>query len=561
MMPSDPAPVPHELTAPSRDASAGRRLHPFTLLFASLGLARRLILPAAVGGLSGADGDPTRLIVWVVGILAIPAIIVAALRYATFRYRVTGDELVIDSGVLQRKHRVIPLANVQNIDLRESALQRAAGVVEMRVETAGSGSGAEASLEVLGRAEAHALREELLARRRELRAAPRTIDDVSSSSPADDAAPAATRRSIVETDPAPPPVEVLARLDAGRLALAGATANEAGLIAAALAAALQLVDDFALERMIPFEAVMSRVADSTVSGAIWLVAIMLGALLVLGWLVSIVGSVVGYHDFTLERVGGDLRKHYGLIGRRQTSVPLERVQAVRVEESLLRRPLRLATLKIETASGSPREQRRRGSEAFVPIATAAEVPDLLRGVLPDLNFGGAQFQPVHPRSRRRSFLRHLFVALVLLSAASIMALLRTGGLPRALPLWAVTLGALSYGLAAWQHRHRGWALHGGYVLARSGVLNRVTWVIPHAKIQTLHLVSSPFQRRHGLTTLIIDTASGGRQGRVMDLGEDVGGALLAELVRSARAARRVVRRSRSFDRDGMVNRGEVSRPS
>lgn len=540
MMPSDPAPDPHDLTAPPADASSPRRLHPFTLLFASLGLARRLILPAAVGGLSGADGDPARLVVWVVGILAIPAIIVAALRYATFRYRVTGDELVIDSGVLQRKHRVIPLANVQNIDLRESALQRAAGVVEMRVETAGSGSGAEASLEVLGRAEAHALREELLARRREARARPRTFDEASSSSPAD-AALATTTRTISESEPVPLPVEVLARLDAGRLALAGATANEAGLIAAALAAALQFVDDLALERMIPLEAVMSRVADSTVSGAIWLVAIMLGALLVLGWLVSIVGSVVGYHDFTLERVGGDLRKHYGLIGRRQTSVPLERVQAVRVEESLLRRPLRLATLKIETASGSPREQRRRGSEAFVPIATAAEVPGLLRGVLPDVDFGGVRFQSVHPRSRRRSFLRHLFVALVLLSAASIMALLRTGALPRALPLWAVAVGALSYGLAAWQHRHRGWALHGGYVLARSGVLNRVTWVIPHAKIQTLHLVSSPFQRRHGLTTLIIDTASGGRQGRVTDLGADVGGALLAELVRSARTARRAHR--------------------
>ena len=535
------------------DAGAARRLHPFTLLFASLSLARQLIFPAAIGGLSRADGDPGRLVGWVVGILAVPAIIIAALRYLTFRYRVTGDELVIDSGVLQRKHRVIPLANVQNIDLKESALQRAVGVVEMRVETAGSGSGAEASLEVVGRAEAIALREELLARRRAMRAG--VLDETGEHGPGRGAVGAAphglAQPAPLREDASAMPVDVLVRLNAGRLALAGATANEAGLIAAALAAGLQFVDDFALERLIPIEQLVDRVAGSTVGGAIWLIALTLGVLLVLGWLVSIVGSVVGYHDFTLERSGGDLRKRYGLIGRRQTSVPLERVQCVRIEESLLRRPLALATLKIETASGSPREQRKRGAEAFVPIARVAEVPALLRGVFGDVDIAAAQLNPVHPRSRRRGFLRHFFLSVVLLTAASIMSELRTGALPRWLPLWVLVLGAASYGLAAWQYRHRGWAVTGGYVLARAGVLNRITWVIPHAKIQTLHLVSTPFQRRHGLTTLIIDTASGGRQGKVVDLGEGIAAALMAELARESRVARRMApRRVRAPRRSG-----------
>ena len=535
MMPSetgDAAP-PAEGTA-QRDAPSGepRRLHPFTMLFAALRLARQLIFPAAVGGLSRADGDPGRMVGWVVAILALPAIVIATLRYLTFRYRVSSDELVIDSGVLQRQHRVIPLANVQNIDLRESALQRALGVVEMRVETAGSGSGAEASLEVLGLADATALREELLARRRLLRAATQREAD-----PAPGVAQGAgTVRAGAEGIEVP--AELLVRLDTARLALAGATANEAGLIAAGIAAGLQFVDDVGLERVIPIDTLIEQLAGSTVAGAIWLIVLSLGAVLVLGWLVSIVGSVVGYHDFTLERAGGDLRKRYGLIGRRQTSVPLERVQGVRIEESLLRRPLSLAMLKIETASGSPREQGKRGAEAFVPIARASEVPGLVRGVFADLDLHGAELQGVHPASRRRGFLRHLFVAVMLLTAASIMSLLRTGTVPRSLPVWMLVLGLAAYALATWQHRHRGWALLGDYVLARSGVLNRVTWLIPHAKIQTLHVVSTPFQRRHGLATLIIDTASGGRQGRVVDLEKGLAERLMMELARSSRVARR-----------------------
>ena len=504
------------------DAADGelRRLHPFTLLFASLGVARQLILPAIIGGISRADGNAGRMAGWVIGILAIPALVIAALRYVTFRYRLGADELVIDSGVLQKQHRVIPLARVQNIDLRESALQRACGVVELRVETAGSGSGAEASLEVLGREEGEALRTELLARRR--------------ASREQLGMPAGTEAPALETDEQSPTPLVLAHLSTARLAAAGATANEAGFIAAMLAAGLQFIDDVALERYLPIVAIQERLQNATVGGAVVLIGVALITRLILGWMFSIVGAVVGYHDFTLERIGGELRKRYGLLGRRQTTVPLERVQGLRIEESLLRRPLRLAALKIETAGGSPLEQRKRGAEAFVPIASSAEVPALVRGVFDDLDVDGARFLPVHPRSRRRAFLRHLFVIVFGLGVYAMMSLAQTGTVALEFLWWIPFLLGAAWGLAAWQYRHRGYALLPGYVLARAGVLNRITWIVPDRKIQTVHRTATPFQRRHGLSTLVIDTASGGRQGRVADLGDTVAETMLEEVARRAR---------------------------
>ncbi len=515
------------------DRDGRRRLHPFTLLFATISVARRLILPAVVGGISRADGDAGRLVGWVVGILAIPAFVIAALRYATFRYRLGPDELVIDSGVLRRQHRVIPLVRVQNIDLRESALQRVCGVVELRVETAGSGSGAEASLEVLGRSEAEQLRTELLARRRMSREqAGRHQGEGEGEGEGElDAA------SASEAGEESPPVHVLAHLGTARLAAAGATANEAGFIAAVLAAGLQFVDDFALERYLPVLAIQERLESATVTGAVLVIALALLTLLMLGWVVSIVGAVVGYHDFTLERIGGELRKRHGLLGRRQTTIPLERVQGLRIEESLLRRPLHLAALKIETAGGSPREQQKRGAETFVPIASSADVPALVRGVFADLDVGSARFLRVHPRSRQRAFMRHAFVALVVLGFSAVVSLVQTGVVSSTFAWWVPLLGA-AWGLAAWQYRHRGYALLPGYVLARAGVLNRITWIVPDRKIQTVHRVATPFQRRHGLSTLVIDTASGGRQGRVADLGDDAAEAMLEEGATRARSRRR-----------------------
>src|SRR5690606_30206875 len=76
-----------------------------------------------------------------------------------------------------------------------------------------------------------------------------------------------------------------------------------------------------------------------------------------------------------------------------------------------------------------------------------------------------------------------------------------------------------------------------YVVLRSGVLNRITWIVPDDKIQTLHLTSTPFQRRRELASLVVDTASGGSQPTLIDVGIAEAERLLGEMAERARAAR------------------------
>src|SRR5680860_422449 len=78
--------------------SEGRRLHGFTVVSGSIGLARQLVLPAILGGASAGDSLGTTL-QWVVLILTVPSILLAFARWLMFRYRLESDELVIDSGV------------------------------------------------------------------------------------------------------------------------------------------------------------------------------------------------------------------------------------------------------------------------------------------------------------------------------------------------------------------------------------------------------------------------------------------------------------------------------
>lgn len=480
------------------------RLHPATLLFDTIRVGRAFILPAVVGGASAAD-DLSEALKWILLLLAVPALLIAVGRYLTYRYRLdeAADELIIDSGILSRRHRVIPLGRIQNIEVQQSPLQRLFGVAELRVETArmSARGRAEAELAVLGHAEAVAMQRELRARRGRI-------------------------------DPAmePPVPTVLARLSPGDLILAGATANEAGLIAAGLASLLQIMNDLPITIPVPRVDPTELVPDPAAAAAI---AIAVGALLVvtIGWLLSIGAKLIRYWGFRLERVGDELRTEYGLLSRHEGTVPLERVQSIRLEESVLRRLLGLASLRIETAGGvQDGDGARGGAEAFVPILRRSRAAELARAIFHDLELDDVRLAPVHPLARRRALFRY---AWPIIGASVTLALFLDIAW---LGLLALLPGAYLYAGAL--YRSYGYGARPGYAVARAGVMSRVTWLVPDRKIQTVHARASPFQRRYGLATLLLDTASGGSrtEARIPDLAAATAGRLLRELTQRSVAA-------------------------
>lgn len=468
-------------------ASAPRRLHPLTVLFEGIIIARNFILPAAVGALTAGRRDPGDAAMWVALILGVPAVVGAVAKYLRFSYTLTDEVLVVDSGVLQRQHRVIPLESVQNLNVRSTLLQRMLGVATLTVETATAGTKADADFAVLRRDVAETMMQGIMARRRH--ASAESAVDARFADPLEDAG------------------AVITRLSPGDLVLAGATANHTGLIIAALAGITQFAGD------LPYldwgVRQFQRLPLDDFASALLIGAAGIGLLLLAGWMVSIVGSVVGYHDFTLTRRGQQLHKTHGLLARHAATIPLERIQAMRVEESVLRRPFGLASITLRTA-GTAGPGESGGAETMAPIARISEARRFAGVVFPDLDYDAITLNPVHPRSRRRAFA--LYASLLLLAAAA-AALWRLQ-----LAIVPAALVAPAWVMAAWQYRNRGYARAARHVVARDGAFNRITWLVPEHKLQTVHLRESPFQRRHGLASVQLDTAGEGRVATVRDLG-------------------------------------------
>jgi putative membrane protein len=462
-MRSDPALVParrlHLLSPVFFAARHVRGLWPLLLLL----LARRDLALVVAGAAA--------LLAW------------TSLEWLRRTYALEGGALRLEEGVLARRRRVVPFDRIQQVDLVRRPLHRLLGVATLRVETAGGSRGAEVDLDVIALADAQALRATLL-----------------------------RARAAAEPGPAAgPPERAVVRLSLAQVALAGVTGSRALALLAVLGPLSQAVDwvPDRLLRRIDLEA-FAPTSPAAVAGLV-----VLGAIVWLG--LAATSSVVTDAGFTLARAGDELVVRRGLLERREAVVPLARVQVVRVEESLLRRLLGLASLRVQSA-GRVGGSDRTAARLAVPLLPAVEVNRVLGELLP----GAAPvplLRPAPAAARRRAVVRRVVPAAV--AAVALTAWLAPWG---ALALAAVPLAAAT-GLAA--YGGLGHATAGGFLYARRGALLRTLAVVPIGKAQSGRVSSTVFQRRSGLATLHVDVAGGGPTPRVLDEAEPTTEALLA----------------------------------
>jgi putative membrane protein len=460
-------------------------------------------------------------------------------------YSLEGGALRLEEGVLARKLRAVPFDRIQQVDLVRKPLHRLLGVATLRVETAGGGSAAEVDLNVVTLAEAQALRTSLLrakARSAAARAGPGAAPTGQGDGAATGAGVAGAQGSgpgvagagvggagvagtgvagteVIGAEVAEAPAErVLLRLPLVEVMLAGITGSRAAAALVVLGPLSQAadwfpgLDDWVFQRFDP-EAVTPTTPAAFLAVAVLAVIVWLG--------LAAASSIVTDYGFTLARVGNDLVVRRGLLERREAHLPLARLQVVRIEESLLRRALGLASIRIQSAGRTGAADQSAGRLA-IPILQRVQV----NRVLDELIAGAAPVPRLlapPPAARRRSVTRSVLRAglVVALVALPLWILTAVGVLevPSALALAALpVLGvAAAVGLAA--YRSLGHAIGEGFLYARAGVAIRVLAVVPVDKTQSGSVRSSPFQRRAGLATLHVDIAGGGPTPQVHDEAE------------------------------------------
>ena len=362
--------------SPSQAALLRGRLHPLTLGIVLVNTLRGLLIPALIVMFTGSERAFGILLFVFLGLGLIPTLI----RYFTFTYRIESGELITRQGVLERTERHIPLARVQDVRFEQGIMHRMLKVVDVHIETAG-GKGAEASLSVLSKADAEALRRAV-------------FEQARVRSPESAGTPLASGDMI--------PTEVIRKLSTRELLLAGLTSNRILYpLTIILVAWQQLMDDILPKRTYErFTAFVGNFIERWVNAGdhpSWAGILVLAIVIILsGMVLSAVGSVLLFYGFTLSRRGEDLHRSYGLITRRASSLPRRRIQLLRIEATWMRRLLRLATLRADTAGSQPGEQQagNEGRDVLVPVVRREEVDALLPVFLPNLDAAAPDWRQV-----------------------------------------------------------------------------------------------------------------------------------------------------------------------
>jgi len=439
--------------------------------------------------------DARTIVLVLLGALVV-AVLGAVWGFLSWRattYEVAGGAFRLRQGVVQKNERTIPLDHVQSVDTVQGLIQRLFGVVEVRVETAGGGaSEPDASLAALERADAEALRREI----------------------------EGSRRGPVEAEEGP---AVLRRLGRRELLVAGATSGQIGVALSLIAVASQLFDNVLSEDL------AQRLVETLAPRSVTAVLLIVLALGLLAWILAIGGTVLAYTGFTLSRDGEFLYIRRGLLERREATIPLARIQAVRVVEGLLRQPLGLASLRVESAGYG---EDAGVSTTLFPLLPRKEAQGLLLDAAPEFAVA-PPLNPLPRRALRRYVFRSTAPTLFLIFAAAPASFV-VFDLAWGLAALLLVLPAAFYGWLRYQDA--GWALEGDRLVVRSRLLTRTTAIAPRRRLQWRATVRSPLQRRAHLATFQAQVASGGggKELRVTDLGAEAAETLVYDLRPGAR---------------------------
>ena len=525
--------------------------------------------------------------------------IVAGLRvigYKHLYFTVGPDEFTLCSGIFNKKQVHVPYQRVQSVDQRATLLQRLFGVCTVSIDTAGGAANKAVVVPYVTKAQAEWLRAELYNRKNALAAQAAVASGMAGAASATAAGMAGA--------PVPQSVEAgVAAMAQGAAAFAGNVPSPAvagnvldvgaeawnqvggvfagpaqdtgrvtyeygltnkelffaglsnttsvGLIFAGLVVGVLQIVGFIFD-------VMGGAADGAVESALVFAgsqasAYLIGAvsagvivLVLVLWVLSAVGSCIGYGGFKARRRNNRIEVEYGLLQHTFQGIDIDRVQSVVVKQSFIRRllgycELSLGKIDAGTDEDSSNQKNTLANQGIIihPFVKMNRVPEILAGLVPEFSDLPHEAKPVAKVALRRAVLRQsiwfgggfwlaVFAVACMAGLAALVGgiesgailleegderligLLYTfgGGVLVILLVLAAILFIVDVVNAVLWARESSFAYNHRFMQVSNGGLSRETVSFPRQKIQFGCTKSNPLQRRAGTDTLLATTAAG-----------------------------------------------------
>jgi putative membrane protein len=472
--------------------SEKKKLHPISAVASFLKQLKELIIPFVFliflnrGESSSGNFFIDNLPFFAIIVTLIFVLAFGIIKWVRFSYWIENGELRIEYGLWIKKKRYIPFDRIQSLNSTESIIHRPFGLVKIKVETAGASdkSQAEAELTAISLEDAKELQDIIYNAKKQRNSGI-------------ECSPSTTEHEHEQKE------EVIYQMSFKDLVLMAITSGGIGVV---IGGAMFFLSQF--NEIIPYELVFKELEEFVRSGVLIVsVVVLLGLLLAYG--LAILGTLLVNANFTVRKIDTDIIITRGLLEKKQTTIPLNRIQGIRILENLIRQPLGYATVQIESAGGSVLDKDSTDIK-LLPMVKKKEIQKILATILPQYKLD-LDYETVPKRALKRYLFRHCLVVLPVVVALPII-------------FWPVGLYSLFLLVPAcllgyWKYFSAGWNINDHQLAVRYRNIVQHTVYMKKNRIQSLEVTESWFQNKKDLATLRVTIKSGigGAVGRVVDL--------------------------------------------
>ena len=396
--------------------------------------------------------------------LFIIAVAQAIIKWQTFTYWIEEGELKTEYGLLIKSKRHVPIERIQSLNYHEGIIHRLFKLQQVSVETAGGADGgAEVELSAVTKEVAKLFESNINALRKYQNVVDGDVDlDLYDN----------TIYNITDKD----------------LVLHATTSNGTGVVLASIGALItQLIQYIPEERL---SKQFSFLKDFTF---IAFTVIMIIAIIA-AWGISVAMSYLAYYNFTLTKSNAQIEITRGLIEKRKVTIPISKIQAVKIIESPIRQVLGYAQVAIEIASGSLTNANER-KVMLLPFIKKEKIEAILRLINPNLSATNVEMVKSPKRARPLFYRKYVWIGVPVIAGLAIFAS------PYFLLLTILLMIVLL--LAYYQHKDASFSLDEKQLLLQYRTIDKVFMFVERNKIQAVEFKQTPFQKKRDVYTAVI----------------------------------------------------------
>lgn len=445
----------------------GRRLHPMTIFYSAV----RILPQLAIGFLvmrNFKEGLFELIIYFLVALLLLPSLLI---HYFNFRFFISGDGIIIHSGLFFKNKRSIPIDRIQNVDIVQNGLMRIFRIASVKIQTAG-GKETEGKLEYVGIKQAHAIRHEI-----------EGLQSVISSD----------KLPVNEKFVAPEENTQFFALSNNDLFRGGLTRLSPIVL---FASGIFGQYNFIFRKLIETNKTINSATEWIIDNIWVFVVISLLFALIISWIGGIVLHCARYYGFRIVLKRRAVITDAGLISKRHSIIPTRKMQSIARRANPIMRILGLEYVEVQTAGSA--ENGAKTAETLFPVMRKQKTIECIETLFL------LQFPEIYTSifSKKAYYYCIIRDSLLGVFPLIIMGIFLTPYFYIAAALLFIMILAIE----KFRLSTKGFTLTDGYIFIRTGVWTITQMAIPYSKIQVLSHEQSFIERWAGFSHVTVSTA-------------------------------------------------------